>query len=56
MRNNFKESLDEIGAKIVEHVQSKGSQEQLLIHLDYLTSFFEKVSVVASKGYFVSWG
>jgi hypothetical protein len=34
IRNNFKESLDEIGAKIVEHVQSKGSQEQLLIYLD----------------------
>ena len=34
-RDNFKESFDEIGSKIVEHVQSKGSREQLLIHLDY---------------------
>ena len=42
MRDNFKESFDEIGSKIVEHVQSKGSREQLLIHLDYLNSFFEK--------------
>jgi Protein of unknown function (DUF1759) len=41
-RNTFKESLDEIGARIVEHVQAKGSHGELLIHLDYLKSFFEK--------------
>ena len=41
-RNHFKESLDEIGSKIREHVAAKGSREQLLIHFDYLTSCFEK--------------
>jgi hypothetical protein len=38
-RNTFKES-----ARIVEHVQAKGSRGELLIHLDYLKSFFEKAS------------